>query len=535
MPLRSIVSHGVSRLTGASSVSHLRHGLKEGNIATHMDGLGRHLKSSVVAADRVSQVRSGLPEHLPLSVPGSSLSSETTAGEERLPRRALIFTVIGMALLMSSLDGTIVATALHAIKQGLHASINWTSWAITAYSVGMVLTLSLAGKLSTRYGKRRFFLFSVVVFTGASLCCGFATNIYTLIGLRALQAAGGAGFTPSATAIVVENFGSARDKAVGLFGSIFPIGSMIGPVFGGLFVAYWSWRGIFFVNLPIGVVLVLLCLRYVPRDAESNGRDHGPLDISGMTLLGIGVLALMVGISELGEAGTRVWSPIVIVPVVVGAAGLAQFGRHIRRTADPFIAPLLIAGRGFAAVNVINVVYGGATMGLIALVPLYAIDRYGIGALGAGTLLVAEGAAMIVASTVTTMALRRTGYRLPLFLGSTIIALGIAALALRPSGVSAYAWLAFASCVTGIGSGLISPASRNAGLQLAPKQSASLAALRSTGMDVGAIAAISITTAIVAQAAHPGNVQAVVLVVFAFLLVACLPIITRIPEHRGSW
>jgi EmrB/QacA subfamily drug resistance transporter len=486
-------------------------------------------------ADGDPRVRNRLPQLPSAAAPASSLGSDTAATEQRAPRRALIFTVVALALLMSSLDGSIVATALQAIQHGLHASINWTGWTITAYSVGLVLMLSLAGKLSVRYGRRRFFLFSVVVFAGASLCCAVATNVYVLIGLRALQAAGGAGFTPSATAIVVENFGSARDKAVGLFGSIFSIGWMIGPIFGGLFVAYWSWRGIFFVNVPIGVILVLLCLRYVPRDGERHVDDHGPLDLGGMVLLGMGVLTLMVGISELGEAGTHMWSPLFIVPVVVGVAGLAQFGRHIRRASNPFIAPLLIAGRGFAAVNIVNLLYGGAVAGMIALVPLYAIDRYRIDALGSGTLLVAEGAAVVITSTAAAMSLRRTGYRLPLYLGSTVIALGIAGLALRPSGVSAYAWLAIASCVIGTGSGLSDPANRNAGLQLAPQQSSSLAALRSTGRQVGSIMAVSVTTAILARATHPGEVQAIVFVSFALLLAVCMPMITRVPEHRGSW
>lgn len=488
-----------------------------------------------VAVDDVSRLTSGDP----LSTTGGDTHPprSTEAGTEagRAPNRALIFTVIGMALLMSALDGTIVATALHAIERGLHASINWTSWTITAYAVGLVLMLSLAGKLSTRYGRRRFFIFCVGVFTLASLCCGLATNIYVLIGLRVLQAAGGAGFTPSATAIVVENFGSARDKAVGLFGSIFPIGSMIGPIFGGLFVAYWSWRGIFLVNVPIGITLILLCLRYVPRDAERRTEDRGRLDVMGMVFLGIGMFTLMVGISELGEAHGRVWSPLVIVPAVIGVLSLTQFARHIRRVTDPFVAPSLITGKGFAAVNFVNVLYAGATLGFVALVPLYAIDRYHIGALGAGTLLVAEGAGAIVMTAVAAMVLRRTGYRLPLYIGSTIISLGMVALALRPSGVTHYAWLTIAACITGVGSGLISPASRNAGLQLIPKQSASLAALRSTGIEVGAIATIAVTSAVLARSANPGEVQALIFAGFAGLLLVCLPVITRIPEHRGSW
>jgi EmrB/QacA subfamily drug resistance transporter len=447
----------------------------------------------------------------------------------------LIFVVVGLALLMSSLDGTIVATALHAMQHGLHASINWTSWSITAYAVGMVLMLPLAGKLSGRYGRRRFFLASVVVFAGASLCCGLAGNIYVLIALRAVQAVGGAGFTPSATGIVVEHFGSSRDKAVGLFGSIFPIGSMIGPIFGGLFVAYWSWRGIFFVNIPIGILLVVLCLRYVPRDQARHADERRPLDIVGMATLGIGTLALMMGVSFLGQAGTSVWSPLVIGPTLVALLALGQFTRHIRRVTNPFIEPHMIHGRGFGAVNVINVLYGGAVSGLMVLVPLYAVTRYRIGALGSGTLLTAEGVATIVVSGLAAMALRRTGYRLPLYIGSALIAVGMAALALHPSEMSAYAWLAIASFVVGLGTGLSSPASRNAGLQLAPEQSAPLAALRSTGRQVGSIASISITTAILAQAVHPGEVQAKVYVVFALLLIVCMPVIARIPEHRGSW
>jgi EmrB/QacA subfamily drug resistance transporter len=440
-----------------------------------------------------------------------------------------------MALLMSSLDGTIVATALHAIQDGLHTSINWTSWVITAYSVGLVLALSPAGKLSDRFGRRRFFLVSVAVFAGASLCCGLADNIYLLIALRAVQAAGGAGFTPSATGIITENFGQARDKAVGLFGSIFPIGSMIGPIFGGLFVSYWTWRGIFFVNVPIGILLIVCCLRYVPRDPEREASARRPMDLTGMVWLGAGTLALMLGITYLGEVGASAASPLFIAPLSAGLLGLALFGRHIRRVRDPFIAPRLIAGRGFGAVNVINVLYGGAVAGLLALVPLYAVDRYHISALGSGTVLTAEGVAVITLSSLAAMALRRTGYRWPIYIGSAITAVGVAGLAIHPSGLSPYAWLAMTACVIGIGTGLSSPASRNAGLQLAPTQSAALAALRSTGRMVGQIVVVSITTAIIAQSASPGELQAKVFVAFAVLLVVCLPVIARVPEHRGAW
>jgi EmrB/QacA subfamily drug resistance transporter len=450
------------------------------------------------------------------------------------PHRVAIFSVVAMALLMSTLDGTIVATALHAIQHGLHSTLNWTSWVITAYSVGQVLALAMSGRLTDRIGRRRFFLISVVVFSGASLCCGLANNVYLLIALRAIQAAGGSGFTPSATGIITDNFGSGRDKAVGLFGSIFPIGSLIGPIFGGLFVSYWTWRGIFFVNVPIGIVLILLAFRYVPRDREED-RKRQPMDLVGMGLLGVGALALMLGVSYLGEAGASAASVFFLVPVLVGLIGLAQFARHIRRAQAPFIAPGLIAGRGFGAVNVINILYGGAVAGLLALVPLYAVDRYQISTLGSGTLLTAEGVTVVVLSSLATVALRRTGYRLPLYVGSAFIAIGFAGLAIHPVGLSPYAWLAVTAAVVGIGTGVSSPASRNAGLQLAPDQSPALAALRTTGRQVGQILAVSITTTIMAQSASPGDVEAKVFIAFAAVLIACLPVIALVPEHRGSW
>ena len=471
---------------------------------------------------------------LPVRRTGPGHATVTAAPEAPAANRVAIFSVVGIALLMSSLDTTIVATALHAIQHGLHASINWTSWVITAYSVGLILGLSLAGKFNDRFGRRRFFIASVVVFAGASLCCGLAGNIYLLIALRVIQAAGGAGFTPSATSIVIENFGQARDKAVGLFGSIFPIGSMIGPIFGGLFVAYWSWRGIFFVNVPIGILLIIFCLRYVPRDPGRQRRAR-PVDLTGLVLLGAGTVAVMLGISYLGEAGASASSPLFAPPVIAGLLGLALFGRHIRRVPEPFIAPRLIAGRGFGAVNVVNVLYGGVVAGLLALVPLYAVDRYRISALGSGTLLTGEGIAVIVLSGLAAMGLRRTGYRWPLYIGSALTAIGVAGLAIHPARLSPYAWLAITACVIGIGIGVSAPASRNACLQLAPDQSAALAALRSMGRQVGQIAAVAVTATIIAQSASPGQLLAKIFVAFAVLLLACLPVIARVPEHRGFW
>lgn len=451
-------------------------------------------------------------------------------------RRVLVFTIVALSLLMMSVDSTIVATALHALQHGLHTSINWAGWTLTAYSFGFVLMLPVSGKLSEQYGRRRVFLTSLLCFTGASLLCGVVNNIYLLIALRAVQAAGGAGFTPSATGIVVDYFGTARDRYVSLFGSIFPIGAMIGPIFGGLFVTYWTWRGVFLVNVPIGIAAIALTLRYVPRDPRSTHKRRERIDILGMSLLGIGLITGMLAVSSFGEHDTHPWEPSVIVPLIIAVICLWMFFHHVNRARQPFIAPRLIHGPGFGAVNLINGWFGGITLGVIALIPLYAANRYGINALDSGTLLIAEGAATVLFSVTAVFLLRRTGYRLPMYLGGGVAGLGVVLLALPPmAGISPYTWLAAASFLIGAGYGTTNPAARNAGLQLAVEHSSTLAALRSMCLQIGSIITISVATALLAAVHESGTAQAWFYLAAAVLMVLAQSVVARIPEHRGAW
>ena len=154
------------------------------------------------------------------------------------PRRFLVFAIVSLALMMASIDQTIVATALPTLQRDLHTQVNWSTWTLTIYALGQILVMPLAGKVGERFGRKRIFLGAVILFTAASLCCGLAGNIYLLIALRGVQAIGGGAFMPSATGIVAQMFGRDRDRALGLFSSIFPIGGIIGPVLGGVFVTY---------------------------------------------------------------------------------------------------------------------------------------------------------------------------------------------------------------------------------------------------------------------------------------------------------
>src|SRR5699024_9782817 len=316
-------------------------------------------------------------------------------------------------------------TALDALQDGLQTSVNWAGWTITAYALGFVLMLPISGRLSNRYGNRTVFIGSVIAFTFASLCCGLASNIYMLIALRAVQAAGGAGFTPSATGIIVDHFGDARDRAVGLFGSIFPIGAMIGPIFGGLFVSYWSWRGIFLVNVPIGLTVILLAIRHVPKSRVRHSRRRSHMDLPGLLLMGMGIVTGMLAAAYLGEPDAQLLSVRFCLPFLLSVASLYLFFRHINRSWHPFILPKLIHGPGFGIINLVNVIYGGAAGGIRMLVPLYAINRYGMSALDAGTLLIPQGLAAVVFSSAAAFALRSTGYRPPIYAGGVAIAAGM--------------------------------------------------------------------------------------------------------------
>jgi MFS family permease len=255
-----------------------------------------------------------------------------------------------------------------------------------------------------------------------------------------------------------------------------------------------------------------------------------------MVLLGGGLLSGMLAISYLAETNAHAWSPAFAIPFVIATVALWMFFRHIAGSADPFIMPRLISGTGFGAVNLVNALYGGMTGGVVALIPLYAMNRYGMDALNAGTLLTAQGAAAILLSIAGAFALRRTGYRRPLYVGGIAIAIGMLLLALSPVGaISPYVWLAGSAFLIGFGRGANNPASRNAGLQLAPEHSSTVAALRTLCMQIGTIVTISIDTAILAGAHDPGHTQAWLFALAGALLIVALPLIARVPEHRGSW
>jgi EmrB/QacA subfamily drug resistance transporter len=462
---------------------------------------------------------------------------EITAGRpshRSTPSPRFVFGIVAIALFMSSVDLTIVATALPAIHRSLRASINWAGWTITIYGLSTVVALPIAGKFSNQFGRRKIFLWGVGLFTAASLFCGFSTDIYVLIVFRAVQAIGGGAIQPSAAGLVADHFGPGRDRAIGMFGAVSSGGQVVGPIVGGVLVGYLSWRWIFFVNVPIGVALLLVTIRCIP---ESRLGTSTKTDVRGLFLLALFVLTAIFGITSLGGGHTAVDAPIFLVPELCAAGILIQFVRHTKRASTPFVPLRLLTGKGFAAMNGVNLLQGVVTFGIASLVPLYAEQRYRLPALSAGTLLTARAVGMIAIGTIAALALRRTGYRLPMMAGFAIVASGTLLLSVAPRwGIDPLLWLSLCVGIAGLGLGAVNPAGSNACLQLAPDEVAAITGLRAMFINLGIIFSVSITTAILNRSTDPGLAQAHVFwVAGAIIFLVVLPLITRVPEHKGNW
>lgn len=457
---------------------------------------------------------------------------ETSPRGAPAPDRNLIFFICAMALFMGSIDSTIVATALPRIGDALHSRLNWTGWTITIYGLGEIIALPLAGKISDQFGRKKVFLVCVALFTISSFACGLSTTIYMLILLRFVQALGGGAFMPSASGIVADHFGVDRDRGIGMFSSIFPIGSIVGPIVGGVITQYWAWRGIFFVNVPIGIVLFLLALRFIPKTAP---RDPARLDFRGIGLLSCMIVVGMLTVTLLGERGMPVTNPGVAVSAF-GAVVLGWlFMRHTRRSNAPFIPLRLLRGKGFLTMNLLNFLYGTAIFGFAVLAPLYAENRYHIPVSQAGTVMSARAVGTIVVAAVATMALRRTGYRLPMVVGFITIAFGLVMLSITPRGLGPYWWLVVFSLVAGLGLGFAAPATNNATMHLAPDDVGAISGLRGMFREVGGIIYISVSTTVLARNHQPGIAQAHIFLIQAAILVLMTGLVYLVPDYRGTW
>ena len=334
-------------------------------------------------------------------------------------RWVLLATVLGSA--MASIDATVVGIALPAIGKDFHASLSTLQWVVTAYTLTLAGLLLLAGSLGDRYGRKKIFLIGVVWFALASVLCGIAPNAPVLIAARAVQGIGAALLTPGSLAIIEASFRpDDRSKAIGAWSGLSGVGTAIGPFLGGWLISAASWRLIFYINLPLAILVVAVSLRHVPESVDPQ--ETGTLDYPGAVLVTLGLIGLTYGLINGSAVG---WTnPGSLIALIAGVVLLAAFILWERRAPEPLLPLSLFSSLQFTAANVLTFVVYGALGGILFLLPLQLEQVSGYTPLEAGVALLPVTVIMLLLSARSGALAARIGPRLQMSVGPLVIGVG---------------------------------------------------------------------------------------------------------------
>ncbi|HEX4684436.1 MAG TPA: MFS transporter [Gemmatimonadaceae bacterium] len=342
----------------------------------------------------------------------------------RSQRGTLIATIIASS--MTFIDGTVINVALPALQRGMNATITDVQWVIEAYALFLGSLLLVGGSLGDQLGRKRVFLAGVAIFTGASAACGFAPTPMLLIIARAVQGIGAAFLVPGSLAIITATFeGAERGRAIGTWSGFSAITTAIGPVGGGWLIEHTSWRAVFFINLPLAVVVVLLSLRCVAESKDPS--REGKIDWAGAAFAVLGLTGIVLGFLEWPTLGGR--HPLVIGSLAGGAVALALLVATERRVRNPMLPLRLFRIRNFLLTNLLTLLLYAALAEVFFLLPLELIEVRGLTATAAGAALLPLPVIMFVLSRWSGGLVDRVGARLPLTLGPAIAGIGFALLA----------------------------------------------------------------------------------------------------------
>ncbi|WP_030435548.1 DHA2 family efflux MFS transporter permease subunit [Actinoplanes subtropicus] len=426
-------------------------------------------------------------------------------GAVRVGNRWSVLAICSMSLFVVGLDTTIVKLALPSIGQDLRVGTRGLEWAVDAYTFALASLLISAGALADRIGRRRVFRLGLIVFGVASAACSLAPTIGALIAVRAVQGVGGAMLSPVALAIVVNVITDAKERAraIGVWAAVFGVSMAAGPLLGGVLVAAFGWRAVFWAGVPVIAVVLLLTAVFVP---ESKALRPRSLDGAGQLLLAVvvgGSVALLIDGPRLGWA-----TPPVVIGSTVVLAAVAGFVRAESRRREPLMDLRLFRRKPFTgAVAGAVAVFAVLNMTLL-LGTLYLQNVRGMTPASAGLVTLPLAVAATVCAPVSGFLVGRTGPRLPLLLAGGSIALGALGL-VGLNDDTGLPVLLLSYLLIGVGIGFANAPITNTAVSGLPADRAGVAGgITSTARQFGAALGVAIAGGIVADTVPAGFAHA---------------------------
>jgi len=367
------------------------------------------------------------------------------------PNVGVVFAGLMLVMLLASLDQTIVSTALPTIVGDL-GGLTHLSWVVTAYLLAVTVATPLYGKLGDQFGRKVVLQVALVIFLVGSALCGTAQSMTELIAFRALQGLGGGGLMVSAQAVIGDVVSPReRGRYMGLFGAVFGLSSIAGPLIGGFFTSHLSWRWIFYVNLPLGVLALVVLAFALPSVSQ---RVRHTVDYLGTATLGAGLTTIVL-VTTLGGT-TYAWgSPFIVGLAIAGVLLLVAFVVIERRAAEPVLPPRLFRNSVFSVTSAIGLVIGFALFGAVTYLPLFLQIVGGASPTGSGLQLLPLMGGLLITSIASGQAISRTGRYKPFpIAGTALMVVGLYLLSLMDATTTTAVASAY-MFVLGLGLGLV--------------------------------------------------------------------------------